>query len=105
MAVHKVIRTTPPTQPQPNHKRRNNPQYKAQLLDALQNLNRGYGIALGTLDRLEKPAIFSRESLRNLRNRTEELQALVNHELLRTVAGREEKEAARFGRLRAGKRR
>jgi hypothetical protein len=42
-----------------------------------------------------------RACLRDLRRGTEELRALANHNLLQTLAGREEQDALRFGRLRA----
>ena len=67
MAVHKVIRsnslTQPPTQrtnaaaqsrhtqPEPEH--RPDRQHKAEIFEALRRLNRGYGIALAAIDRLE----------------------------------------------------
>jgi hypothetical protein len=50
-------------------------------------------------DRLQKPGAFPHECLHNYRNRTEELRALANRDLLRLFAGREELEAERFGRL------
>jgi len=105
MAIDKAKRSNPLAQP--NTRRRPNPQLKAQLLDSLQHLNRGYGIALSNLNRLEhldnkkgKPEIFPAACLRNIHNRTEELRAFANHALLQTLAGREGQEAIRFGRLR-----
>jgi hypothetical protein len=104
MAIDKAKRSNPLAQP--NARRSPNPQLKAQLLDSLQHLNRGYGIALSNLNRLEhldkkgKPGIFPAACLRNLLTRTEELRAVANHELLHTLAGREGQEAIRFGRLR-----
>jgi hypothetical protein len=60
MAVHKVKRTNPSAQPQSHHARRrraNNTQTDPlptpQLFDVLQNLNRGYGTALISLDNLQ----------------------------------------------------
>ena len=48
-------------------------------------------------DRL--PGIFPRDLLLSYRNRTEELRALANRDLLRLIAGNEEQEAERFGLL------
>jgi hypothetical protein len=105
MAVHKVIRSNSSAQlqPQPAAKRhRPNHQFKAQIFDVFHQLNRGYGLALSALDRLEQNArIFPRPSLLNLSKRTEELRALANHNLLGTLTGREGQEAARLGRHRA----
>src|SRR5258708_3939164 len=105
MATDKAKRSNPLAQPA---RRRFNPQLKSQWFEILHHLNRGYGIALANLDRLEransnkgKAGTFPRDCLRNIRNRTEELRALANHKLLQPLAGREERDALRFGRLRA----
>jgi hypothetical protein len=94
--------------PKPTRRRHNqqsqakDPHHKAELFDTLRQLNRGYGIALASLNRLDntkgKPGIFPREFLRNFRNRTEELRALANRDLLRCFAGREDQDAKRFGK-------
>jgi hypothetical protein len=79
---------------------------KAKLLETLRHLNRGYGVALAAFDRLQKqdrlhrPNIFPAGCLSEYRNRTEELRAMTNHELLRLFAGREEQEAGRFAKRR-----
>jgi hypothetical protein len=115
MAVHKAIRTNPATQPQ---RRRPDPQLKAlqlrdahpkdpqlksELFEALRHLNRGFGVALSSLDNLQRkdrqPGIFPRDLLLSYRNRTEELRALANRDLLHWIAGNEEQEAERFGLL------
>jgi hypothetical protein len=93
MAVHKAIRSNSSAQPQPHHaksaragspkpsRRRPNTQFKAQLFDTFHQLNRGYGLALSALERLqiktrlEGPAIFPAAGLRDYRNRTEALRA------------------------------
>lgn len=65
-------------------------------------LNRGYGVALAALTRLEgskRFGIFPTNFLRAHRNRTEALRAAVNHDLLQYLAGREQNDAARFDRL------
>ncbi len=105
MATNKAKRSIPLAQP--NARRRPNPQLKAQLLDSLQHLNRGYGIALSNLDRLErisnakgKPVIFPSGCLHKIQTRTEELHASANHELLQILAGTEGQDAVRFARLR-----
>lgn len=104
MATNKAKRSNSSAQPA---RHRPNPLLKVQLLDSLQHLNRGYGIALANLDRLERlhinkrgPGIFSTACLRNIHNRTEELRASANHELLQMLAGREAQDAIRFARLR-----
>lgn len=98
MAVHKAKRSIPSAQL--TTRRRTHQQNKPQLFDTLHHLNRGYGIALINLARLEQ-GIFPHPSLRSLRNRTEELRASANHELLAALAGREQRDALRFGRLHA----
>jgi hypothetical protein len=99
MAVRKATRSNPPTQPKPklpDHQRR------AEFFETLRHLNRGYGVALAALDRLElkdsyRPRpVFPVSLLRDYRTRTEGLQALANHDLLLVFAGREEQEAERF---------
>jgi hypothetical protein len=115
MAVSKVTRSKSPTQPKaqsqpqrrsgPDHQR-NDHQRKAEFFEALQHLNRGYGIALSALERLEtkdrqlRPLIFPAGCLRDYRNRTESLRAVANRELLRILAGREDRDAARFAKAR-----
>ncbi|MBZ5506877.1 MAG: hypothetical protein LAO78_15585 [Acidobacteriia bacterium] len=102
MAVHKATRSNPPAQSthhRPDH------QLKAEIFETLRHLNRGYGVALAALDRLETkdrqhaPRAFVSGFLLNYRNRTEALRALANRDLLRLLAGREEREAERFGHL------
>ena len=103
MAVHKVIRSNPDLQPKDLHPK--DPQLKSELLEAIRHLNRGFGVALSSFDSLQRkerrhhPGIFPRDLLLSYRNRTEELRAVVNHELLRLMAGNEEQEAERFGLL------
>jgi hypothetical protein len=101
MAVRKATRSNPPAQHQPKH------QLKADLFEALRHLNRGYGVALAAFDRLEvrdrqhPRRAFTAAFLQDYRNRTEALRAQANKDLLRLLAGREEHEAERFGRLSA----
>src|SRR5215813_13922675 len=99
MAVRKATRSNPPTQPKlPNHQR------KAEFFETLHHINRGYGIALSSLERLEtkdrqlRPTIFPSGCLRDYRNRTEALRAVANRDLLRLLDGREERDATRFTR-------
>jgi hypothetical protein len=115
MAVRKATRSNPPTQLQPkpplrrsdtpNHASMSDPQLKAQLVGTLAHLNRGFGIALSALDRLRKqnrrlkPDAFPITCLNGFRCQTETLQASANRDLLRLLAGREEHDAERFGRL------
>ena len=112
MAVHKATRSNPLAQLQPQRRRPNpqpnDPHQKAELFDTLRQLNRGYGIALAALyrldggtkkGRLQKQRAFPHDCLRNYGNRTEALRALANRDLLRLFAGREEQDAERFGRL------
>src|SRR5262249_51220785 len=99
MAVSKVTRSKSPTQPQ--LKRPSN-QFKAELFDTFHQLNRGYGIALSALERLETktrlsgPRIFPAACLRDYRSRTSALQSLANRDLLRVLAGHENQDATRF---------
>ena len=102
MAVHKAIRSNSLAQPQrhrPDH------QLKAEFFETLRHLNRGYGVALAALDRLEakdrmpERRVFPAGFLQDYRHRTERLRALANHDVLLLVAGRERQEAERFSRF------
>jgi hypothetical protein len=90
--------------PTPHARRRPNPLATPQLYDVLNHLNRGYGTVLISLDNLElmntatRPEVLPADCLRDLRNRTEELRALANRELLAVLAGHKERDAAHFGR-------
>lgn len=120
MAAIESKRSVSSAQPQPRSARRRlnsqpqhsqipqqikDPQLKSELFEALRHLNRGFGVALSSLDslqrkdRLQTPGIFPPDFLLTYRNRTEALRALANRDLLRILAGREEQEAERFGRL------
>lgn len=102
MAVRKVTRPNPPAQPMPQPR---NHQLRAEIFEALRNLNRGYGVSLAALDRLElkdrfhKPQAFPAGFLRGYRSRIEVLCAQTNCDLLRLIAEREEQEAGRFSTL------
>jgi|SRR5579864_331892 len=108
MAVHKVIRTNPPTQPKPLQAstkpahRSSNHQVKAELFEILHHLNRGYGVAVAALEKLEAKArkqkrrIFPTGFLNGYRNRTEALRAETNRDLLRRIADYESQDASRF---------
>jgi hypothetical protein len=108
MAVHKAIRSNPLAQPQARNTKSARPdhQRKAEFLETLHHVNRGYGIALSALERLEtkdrqlRPSIFPAGCLRDYRNRTEALRAVANRDLLRLLAGREERDAQRFDKAR-----
>src|SRR5262249_23207317 len=99
MAVPKVTRSKSPAQ-----LKRPSTQFKAQLFDEFHQLNRGYGIALSALERLQTktrltgPAIFPAACLRDYRRQTEALQALANRDLLQVLAGHESQDAARFNK-------
>jgi hypothetical protein len=128
MAVHKTKRSNPLAQhqrksarrrpdPQPRHSQpkhsqiqikdspANNTQLKAQLLDTLRHMNRGFGVVLAAFDklqrqdRLHRPGIFPYDCLHSYRNRAEALRSLANRDLLRLFAGREELDALRFEQL------
>ena len=118
MATNKAKRSNPLAQPkrrspnpQPKRSQRqiNDPQLKSHLFETLSHLNRGFGVALAAFDRLQKqgrlqkPAIFPQHCLRDFRNRTQELRAVANRDLLRLFAGREDHDAERSGRLLAQK--
>ena len=91
MAVLKTKRSNPLAQPPT--RRRPNPLATPQLYDVLNNINRGYGTVLVSLDNLElmntatRPEVLPAECLRDLRNRTEELRAQANRELLAVLTG------------------
>src|SRR5262245_38223652 len=93
-------------QPHPQPQAQADPQLKSYLFDTLKHLNRGFGVALAAFyrlqkqDRWQKPAIFPVSSLMDFRNRTEELRARANFELLHLISGREEQEVEKFSRLR-----
>jgi hypothetical protein len=117
MAVRKATRSNPPAQPNPQHAktaRAGGPepkpkqpdrQLKAEIFETLRHLNRGYGVALAALDKLETKdsyrarRIFPAGFLGDYRNRAEGLRALTNHDVLLLIAGREQQEAERFNRL------
>ena len=106
MATSKAIRSNSLAQPKRRrlHPKRqiNAPHQKAELLDTLRQLNRGYGLALANLYRLDrhngKSRIFPSKFLRRFRNQTEELRATANRDLLRLLAGREDQDAKRFAK-------
>ena len=88
--------TTGPGRPRPDRQR------KADIFEVLRRLNRGYGVALDALDKLEAKAyrIFPTGFLHGYRNRAEVLRAETNRDLLRIIAGREDQDAEHFGSLR-----
>jgi len=108
MAVHKAIRSNPPAQPKPQQasakpeRPRPNHQVKAELFEILHHLNRGYGVAVAALEKLDAKArkqkrrIFPTNFLNGYRNRTEALRAEANRDLLRRIAEHEGQDAARF---------
>src|SRR5207244_12438068 len=97
MAVHKVIRSNSSAQPQPQgpraERRRTDPQLKAEIFETLRHLNRGYGVALAALERLEKKdrlhtagritgqRIFPEGVLDGYQDRTEPVRAEANRDL------------------------
>jgi hypothetical protein len=115
MAVSKVTRSKSAKQinaqrkhPDRRHPDRRHPdhQRKAEFFETLHHLNRGYGIALSALERLDtkdrqlRPLIFPAGCLRDYRNRTEALRAVANRDLLRILAAREDRDVARFAKTR-----
>ena len=104
MAVRKATRSNPQAQPEPQQQRHRDHQRKAEIFETLRHLNRGYGVALAALDRLETKdrytaRIFPAGCVHDYRNRTEVLRAQVNQKLLHLIAKREEEEAGHFVRL------
>ena len=108
MAVHKATHSNPLAQLHPNH------QFKAEIFEILHNLNRGYGIALAALDRLEIKdrcrakagprlknglRIFTATCLGEFHARTKSLQAEANRDLLRLMATHEDQYTERVGRV------
>src|SRR5262245_48740022 len=108
MAVHKATHSHPPTQHHSNH------QFKAEIFEILRHLNRGYGVALAALDKLEIKdslrarsrqrrgrdalRIFTAACLREFHARTEALQAEANRDLLRLMAAHEDQQAGHVAR-------
>ena len=104
MAVRKTTRSNPQAQPQPQQQRRPDPQLKAEIFETLRHINRGYGVALAALHRLETKdrytaRIFPAGLVHDYRNRTEVLRAQANQKLLHLIAKREEQEAEHLVRL------
>ena len=101
----KTARAGGPAQRRPDRRRPDN-QRKAEFFETLHHLNRGYGVAISALERLEtkdrqfRPLIFPAGCLRDYRNRTEALRAVANRDLLRILAQREDRDAARFAKTR-----
>src|SRR5215475_7998366 len=101
MAVQQATRSKSAAQPQ----RRPDHQLKAEVFETLRHLNRGYGVALAALDRLESKdrvpgrRVFPGDVLNDYRFRTERLRAEANRDLLRLISGHEDNEAERLGRL------
>ncbi len=108
MAASKSKRSVHPAQPQAQPQQESQPKQpdphmKSQLFETLKHLNRGFGVALAAFDRLQKldrRRMFPVSCLLDYRNRTEELRARANFELLHLFSGREEQDAEKFGRLR-----
>jgi hypothetical protein len=113
MAASKSKRSVHKAQPEPQQPhlpqshlpqpQRPDPHLKSQLFETLKHLNRGFGVALAAFDRLQKldrRRMFPVSCLLDYRNRTEELRARANFELLHLFSGREEQEAEKFGRMR-----
>jgi len=106
MATNKATRSNPSGQlplqqlkrPQPDH------QHKAEIFEVLRRLNRGYGLALAALDRLDSKdrnrragRTFPAGFLHEYRSRTEVLRSEANRDLLLRIAEREAQEAERLG--------
>ena len=103
MAVRKATRSNSSTQPQAKSARRHpDHQLKSEIFETIHQFNRGFATALSALgrlghkDRLPGPRIFPAASLRDYRDRTEALRADANRDLLRLIAGHEDRDSARF---------
>ncbi|HZD95404.1 MAG TPA: hypothetical protein VE133_14175 [Candidatus Sulfotelmatobacter sp.] len=95
MAANKAIRSNPVAQPQ---RRNTDHQIKTEIFEILRRLNRGYGLALAALDKLDSKdrntrRVFPAGFLHEYRTRTEVLRAQANRDLLHRIAEREEQEA------------
>ncbi len=106
MATNKGTRPNPPAQlpPQPAQPPQRDHQLKAEIFEVLRRLNRGYGLALTALDKLDSKdrntrRVFPTGFLHEYRSRTEVLRAEANRDLLRRIAEREALDAERLGRL------
>lgn len=106
MATNKTTRSNPPAQPQPPQSQRpqRDHQLKADIFEVLRRFNRGYGLALAALDKLDSKdrntrRVFPAGFLHEYRSRTEILRSEANRDLLRRIAEREAQEAERLSGL------
>ncbi|MBZ5526079.1 MAG: hypothetical protein LAP21_27985 [Acidobacteriia bacterium] len=93
MATLKATRSVPSAQP----KRRPDQHFKTELFEALHDLNKSLSRTVSVLHRLDAFRVFRKKYLQDYRNMTEELRSLFNHELTKTLADLEQRDAARFG--------
>lgn len=102
MATNKAKRSTPPAQLPPQQAPKRDHQHKAEIFEVLRRLNRGYGLALTALDKLDSKdrntkRVFPQGFLHEYRSRTEVLRSEANRDLLRRIAECEAQEAERLG--------
>jgi len=100
MATDKVKRSIPSAQTQ---RRRLNPQWKFQAYDLLNDLNRGFHIALASIDRMKRLGRFRRDYLPVFRGLAGEAQAAINHHFLEILQEVEKNDWYRFGKIRSAR--
>jgi hypothetical protein len=72
---------------------------KTRVYESLYALNRGFEITLLSLERLERLGMFRLEHLNAFKVSLEHTRAQANEELIQTLQGYEEEEAARFNSM------
>jgi hypothetical protein len=73
---------------------------KLKLYSALFELNRGYGFIFSALHNLRQMGVFNTLTLQELQGLSKEMQSQTNHSLLETLHDLEERDWARFGKIR-----
>ncbi len=73
---------------------------KLKLYSALFQLNRGYGFIFAALHDLRQTGVFKTLTVQELQGLSKEMQSQTNHSLLETLHDLEEKDWAKFGKVR-----
>lgn len=72
---------------------------KSHLYKTISTLNRAFAFVLHSFEALEESGIFRRKYMRMFKNKSRELQAQANEEILETLKQREEADWQHFGDL------
>ena len=103
MATDKVRRSAPSAQSRLTGRRRLNPRWKPQAYDLLSDLNGGFQIILGSIDRMQALGGFKAGYVHVFRGLGRELQAEFNHYILEVLEEVESADWYRFGKIRAAR--